>query len=120
LAVFQRCLIVDDSPVFLASASTLLDSQGVKVSACASNSEAALVAAEKSRVDIALVDVELGDEDGLGLARALVERDPNLRVVLISAYEFDDVSELIEGSGAVGFISKTALSRQAINQLLGR
>jgi DNA-binding NarL/FixJ family response regulator len=116
--VTQRCLIVDDSPAFLSSARALLESQGMAVAACASCGEAALVAADRCRPDLALVDVELGDEDGCALVRSLLAQDPALAVVLISAYELDDVAELAAGCGAAGFISKTALGRQAIAELL--
>jgi DNA-binding NarL/FixJ family response regulator len=116
--VFQRCLIVDDSPAFLASARALLESQGVTVSACLSCSEEALAAAARFEFDLALVDVELGGEDGVALARMLSARNPELCVVLISAYGLDDVAELVAGCGAAGFVSKTALGRQAIAELL--
>jgi DNA-binding NarL/FixJ family response regulator len=109
---------VDDSPAFLASARALLESQGVTVSACASSGEEALAMAASGRFDLALIDVELGGEDGVALARLLSTRDPGLRVVLISAYELDDIAELIAGCGAAGFISKASLGRKAIDELL--
>jgi DNA-binding NarL/FixJ family response regulator len=117
--VALTCLIVDDSPAFLSSARALLESQGMTVAACASCGADALAAAERYRPDLALVDIELADEDGCALARSLLEQDAALRVVLISAYELDDVAELAAGCGAAGFISKTALGRPAITELLG-
>ncbi len=116
--VAQRCLIVDDSQAFLSSARALLESQGMAVAACACYGAEALEAAARYGPDLALVDVELGNEDGCALARSLLEQDPALRVVLISAYELDDVADLVAGCGAAGFISKTALGRQAIAELL--
>jgi two-component system, NarL family, nitrate/nitrite response regulator NarL len=117
--VLQRCLIVDDSQAFLASAQALLESQGMSVSSSASCSEEALAAAAGLELDLALIDVELAGEDGFALARSLAAQDPALRIVLISAYELDDVAELVTGCGAAGFISKTELSRRAIAELLG-
>ena len=52
------------------------------------------------------------------LARSLIAQDPTLRVVMVSAYEFEDIAELAAGCGASGFISKIALGRQAIEELL--
>ncbi len=117
--VVDRCLLVDDSPAFLKSARALLHSQGVEVAASASSMEEALAAAARSRFDVALIDVELDGEDGLDLTRELLARDPRLQVILISAYELEDVSDLAAACGAAGFISKTALSRPAIEALLG-
>jgi DNA-binding NarL/FixJ family response regulator len=116
--VVHRCLIVDDSPAFLASARALLASQGVSVVGSAGAGKEALVVAERCRPDVALVDVELAEEDGCAVARSLLAQNPGLAVVLISAYELEDVSELAAACGAAGFISKTALGRRAIAELL--
>jgi two-component system, NarL family, nitrate/nitrite response regulator NarL len=117
--VVQRCLIVDDSQAFLTSARALLESQGMTVAACAVSGEQALALARTIEPDLALVDVELADEDGLALARSLIAQDPALRVVLISAYELEDVAELVGGCGASGFISKIALGKAAIEAMCG-
>lgn len=116
--MLQRCLIVDDSQAFLASARALLESQGMTVSACVSSSEEALAAATRFKFDLALVDVELAGEDGFVLAGSLAAQDPALRIVLISAYELIDIEEPLAASGAAGFITKRALGRQAIAELL--
>jgi DNA-binding NarL/FixJ family response regulator len=115
--VVQRCLIVDDSQAFLSSARALLESQGMIVAGCALSAEEALALAISAKPDLALVDVELADEDGLALARSLLAHHPALCVVLISAYELEDVAELVGGIGASGFISKIALGRAAIEAL---
>ncbi len=114
----QRCLIVDDSQAFLSSARALLESQGMTVAACALSGDEALACAKSANLDVALVDVELAGEDGCVLAQSLIAYDPALRVVLISAYELEDVAELVVGCGASGFISKVALGRPAIEALL--
>jgi CheY-like chemotaxis protein len=116
--VAQRCLIVDDSSAFLSSACALLESQGIQVAACVLSGEEALVVAARSDLDLALIDVELGDEDGLELARALVRQHPALPVVLMSAHELEDVEDLVAGCGAVGFIAKTSFGRSAIEAVL--
>ena len=114
-----RCLIVDDSEEFLASARRLLSSQGLEIVGSASSGAEALGLAETLRPDVALVDVQLGDEDGLEVARRLSKQRPGTRVVLISTHSEDDLSELIDGSAAVGFLPKTALSAAAILELAG-
>jgi DNA-binding NarL/FixJ family response regulator len=116
--VVQRCLIVDDSQAFLSSARALLESQGMTVTACALSGAEALTRAKRDPPQLALVDVELAGEDGFMLARSLIAQDPTLRVILVSAYELDDIAELVVGCGASGFISKIALGRNAIEALL--
>jgi DNA-binding NarL/FixJ family response regulator len=117
--VALRCLIVDDNEAFLTSASRLLESQGLHVVGLASSSDEALLLAEKLEPDVVLVDVQLGDEDGLELTRGLAARDGSLRVVLISTHPENVLGELIYDSPAVGFLPKTALSADAIAEVLG-
>jgi DNA-binding NarL/FixJ family response regulator len=117
--VSLRCVLVDDNEDFLASAARLLEAQGVEVVALASTSDDALRLAETLRPHVALVDIELDHEDGIELAEALAVRAPSTRVVLISAYERDELSDLILDSPAVGFLPKRVLSAAAIENLIG-
>ena len=114
-----RCLLVDDNPEFLASAAQLLASQGVEVVACASTGREAIRVAVDQHPDVALVDVQLGGEDGVEVADRLRELAPNTAVILISTHEHDDVADLVAESAAVGFVAKTALSAQAVRDLVG-
>jgi two-component system, NarL family, nitrate/nitrite response regulator NarL len=114
-----RCVIVDDSEEFLASASRLLGSQGMDVVATASSGEKALKLVRKLLPDVALVDIELGEEDGVELSHVLASRTPSTRIVLISSYEQDDLGDTIARSPAAGFLPKTHLGVKAIVRLLG-
>ena len=115
----MRCIIVDDSEEFLASASRLLGSQGMEVLAVASSGDHALRLANELGPDLALVDIELGEEDGIELSHVLATRAPATRVVLISSYERDELGDLIANSPAAGFLPKTDLGVDAIARLLG-
>jgi DNA-binding NarL/FixJ family response regulator len=114
----MRCLLVDDSPEFLASATRLLESQGFEIVGCASSGAEAVELATTLRPDLALVDIELADEDGIELTHELAQRVPGTRVVLISAYEREDLSDLIGESSAVGFLPKRRLGAAALRLLL--
>ena len=113
-----RCLIVDDNADFLASARRLLSGQGLEIVGCAPSGTEALQVAEKLEPDVVLVDVQLGTEDGIALARQLVGNAPAMRVILISTHSAEDVAELVAESPAVGFLAKTALGADAIAALL--
>ena len=113
-----RCLLIDDSPEFLASAARLLESQGIDVVGCATSTGEALTLVAALEPNLALVDIELGDEDGIALAQQLEVRAPSMRVVLISAHDPADVGELIVESRAAGFLPKSALGADAIATLL--
>jgi two-component system, NarL family, nitrate/nitrite response regulator NarL len=110
-----RCLIVDDSDEFLASAARLLEAQGMSVVGRATSSEEALRRAENLAPDVVLVDVELGDEDGVELAQELEARTPSTRAILISAHEREELRLLTNG---VAFLPKSSLGAAAIEKLI--
>ena len=114
----RRCLIVDDNAGYLSEARDLLQRQGMSIVGVASTGPDALAIAVSGRPDIALVDVDLGAESGLDVARALVACDARVPVILISAYAEKDLRELLDDSPAVGFLPKSVLSRGAIDDLL--
>jgi two-component system, NarL family, nitrate/nitrite response regulator NarL len=115
-----RCLLVDDSEVFLSSARSLLAQQGVTVVGTASESAEALRMAAALRPDVILVDVTLGDENGFDLARRLVESNRGKTVIMISARDESDYADLVEESPAAGFLAKVELSAEGIRRKLAR
>jgi DNA-binding NarL/FixJ family response regulator len=114
------CLIVDNSPEFFEAARQLLADDAITVVGVAATSDQAVNEALALRPDVALVDVNLRSESGLDVAERLAGL-PNggPLVVLISAETGRELAELLEeASGALGFVSKTDLSGDAIRQLL--
>jgi len=113
-----QLLIVDDSDEFLASAARLLETQGLRVVGSATSSAEALRLADELEPDVALVDVELGEEDGVALARELEARRPATRAILISAHDREDLG--LAGDDAVSFLAKADLGAAAIERLSAR
>jgi two-component system nitrate/nitrite response regulator NarL len=112
-----RILIVDDSRHFLKAARGALEQDGISVVGVASTSAEALQLAQELRPDGILVDIDLGDENGLDLARAFAAAEA-APVVLISAYPESELADLIATSPAIGFVSKSQLSASAVSSLL--
>jgi DNA-binding NarL/FixJ family response regulator len=117
--VSLRALLVDDSEEFLASAGRLLESEGIEVVGYAKSGREALDLAVALEPDLALVDIELGEEDGIELTGELQDRAPSTTVVLISAYDREDLTDLIAESRAAGYLPKSSLGAAAISALLG-
>jgi DNA-binding NarL/FixJ family response regulator len=115
------CLIVDDSPPFFEAARQLLADDGVAVVGFAATSDQAVDKALALAPDLALVDIDLGTESGFDVAQRLAGL-PNggPPVVLISAESGSELAELVDASRALGFVSKTDLSGDAIRKLLAR
>jgi DNA-binding NarL/FixJ family response regulator len=115
-----RCLLVDDNVRFLEAARVLLDRQGLDVVGLASTGAEAIRLTQQLRPDVALVDIDLGNESGFDLVRRISEQEslaPS-RLILISTHSEDDFADLIGQSPALGFLSKSELSAAAVEDLL--
>jgi DNA-binding NarL/FixJ family response regulator len=116
-----RCLIIDDSPHFLDAARRLLQQEGIAVVGAGVSGDEAVRLARELRPDVTLIDIDLGVEDGIAVARRLAANDgqPAGKLILISTHGEDDFADLIQGSPAIGFIAKSELSADAIRALTG-
>src|SRR3954469_4692739 len=116
-----RCLIVDDNASFREEMRGLLAEQGLDVVGGAGSAADARRQIADLRPDVALIDINLGGESGLELARQLREQPgqgavPHL--ILISTHDEAEYADLIEASSAVGFLAKIDLSAATIRQML--
>jgi len=115
-----RCLIIDDSAAFLSAARGLLEREGVEVVAAVETVVALPDLVRELAPDVVLVDVDLGADNGLDAVRRLADElgAGGPPAILISTYAERDVTDLVAASPAVGFISKSELSRDALDALL--
>ena len=116
----MRCVIIDDSVDFVDAARGLLERQGITVVGAASNSAEALRFIEALRPDVTLVDIDLGAEKGFAVAEQLHQAPPatSLPVILISTHDEQDLADMITASPALGFVPKSALTADAIRNLV--
>jgi DNA-binding NarL/FixJ family response regulator len=115
LSVTLRCLIVDDDPNFIALARQVLDGDGgVTVVGGAANGAEAIELLQELDPDVVLVDVRLGEESGVALARLIAGSDGSSRVVLISTYSESDLAGVLPEEETIGFVSKVDLSASAL------
>ncbi len=101
----ERILLVEDEPMARESLAEILSSAGYSVVAVGSGSEA-LALPHTPPFELLLTDFLLPDTKGNSLAKALLERWPKLRVLLMSGYTDDEIlrQEILEG--AVNFLQK--------------
>ena len=78
-------LVVDDEVEIREGLELLLNTEGYTTSS-AETGEAGLALLDEKPFDLLLLDVSLPDRNGLDLLREIRRRDPNLAVVLITAY----------------------------------
>jgi NtrC-family two-component system response regulator AlgB len=81
----MRVLIVDDEKNIRTTLAVCLEAAGCQVTAVATG-EAALAAMSQMSFDLAFLDVRLGTQNGIDLLPRLLAENPNLAVVMITAY----------------------------------
>jgi CheY-like chemotaxis protein len=115
----MRCVIVDDNEAFLEVARTLLEQEGLSVAGVASTGTDALRQITSLHPDVVLIDVFLGEESGLDLARRLAEDGHGDGATLILISTRPDLRGLMAASPAAGFLPKAELSAGAIRRIVG-
>lgn len=111
-----RVVIVDDHAVVREGVRQLLDQESdVQVVGQAGTAEDALAVLERTSADVALIDVNLPGMSGLELARAAAARYPQVRVLVVSAYDdYAYVAEALE-LGVGGYLLKTATAKELVD-----
>jgi DNA-binding NarL/FixJ family response regulator len=104
-----RVLLIDDHPVVRLGLRSLLTQHPlVEVIGEAEDSSKALEMVARLEPDVALVDVRLGDANGIDLARQLHRLHPSTRIIILTSY--DDEGFLLEAAqaGVHGYMLKSA------------
>jgi DNA-binding NtrC family response regulator len=98
-------LVVDDESEIREGLGFLLGAEGFEVSA-APDAEAAVKSLEEQPYDLVLLDVNLPGKNGLEFLNDLHRRDPDLPIILITAYGSIDMARAAFKSGAQDYITK--------------
>jgi NarL family two-component system response regulator LiaR len=102
-------LVVDDHAVVREGLRAFLDLQdGIEVAGEAADGEEALAAAERLRPDVVLMDLVMPRLDGVSALRALRERLPGARVIVLTSFLDDDKLLSALRAGAAGYLLKNA------------
>ncbi|MFA5787421.1 MAG: response regulator transcription factor [Actinomycetota bacterium] len=102
-----RILLVDDHPLVRQGLRTFLElEEEFLVVAEAADGEEALRKIPAFRPDVALVDLVMPRMDGEALTRAVNERHPEVRVVVLTSFGDDARVVSCLQAGAVGFLRK--------------
>jgi DNA-binding NarL/FixJ family response regulator len=100
-----KVMLVDDHPIVLSGLSALVQSDdGLHLTATAGTVNQALAMTDQP--DVAVVDLELPDGDGIQLGAALKQRWPDLRVVVLTMHADDQAVMRSLGSGLDGYLLK--------------
>jgi DNA-binding NarL/FixJ family response regulator len=115
----MNVLLIDDHPLILAALRTLVQDLGECVDVVTANTarQARESLAANPEFDIALLDLQLGDDDGFELLVELRSTCPALPIVVVAASEHrDDVMRAID-LGAMGFVPKCSANALLMDAL---
>lgn len=100
-------LVVDDHRTFTDLVRMAIDAQDeLHCVGTAQDAATARAMVEQHRPDIVVMDVRLGDDDGLSLTRELVRRHPLLRVIVLTAEPGPVVLRRAAQAGACALLPK--------------
>jgi DNA-binding NarL/FixJ family response regulator len=102
-----RVLIADDEPLIVAGIRTILGSaDDIEVVAEAADGRAAVEAAVRHRIDVALVDITMPVMDGLSAIEELRRRAPGVRCVVLTSFGAEANVVRALRSETAGFVLK--------------
>lgn len=115
----HKLLIIEDDVAHLSSLYKIFDKMGLEVFVASKASEGLLMLDERGPFSAALTDLMLPDLDGMELLSALKERQPDLEVVMMTA--FGTIERAVEAMrlGAYDFVTKP-LRRAEIEKAVRR
>jgi len=102
-----RVALIDDHPIFIAGLKRLLESnEHYEVKAIANGCKDALSSINFDDIDIALVDINMPGGNGIDLLKAIKQKRPDCRVVMLTIEEDEDTIYKAMKEGAQGYILK--------------
>jgi DNA-binding NarL/FixJ family response regulator len=102
-----RVFIADDHPVFRSGLRKVLEDTGqVTVVGEADDGRQVLLAPNKHRWDILVLDVSLPRVSGIEVLRRLREEMPSLKVLVVSMFPEEQYAARMIAEGALGYVSK--------------
>ena len=102
------CLVADDHPAVVDSLERVLGAAGIDIVATARSGREALAALDTVKPRVALLDVRLGDYDGIELAREILKLSPETAIVLYTASGNRSVLQDALDAGVTGLVLKDA------------
>jgi len=109
-----KVLVADDQEVVREGLASLFEDQDIKIIAEATTGQQAIARTLKHKPDVLLMDVMMQDTDGLDALEKLREKAPQLRVVMMSAYDNPTYVARTVALGAAGFILKDAPAEEFV------
>lgn len=102
-----RVVLADDHPVVRAGIAQIVTADGdIEVVAEAANGREAVTIAVRQQPDVVLMDLRMPELDGVGAIAELATSAPEVRVLVLTTYDTDDLIVGAVEAGAIGYLLK--------------
>jgi len=113
-----RVLVVDDHPIFCQGMADLLNRQSdVVCCGSAGSIPEAQKAIGTGKPDLVLLDLRLGQTDGLEAIKGFKAQFPNLRILVISQFDETLYAERTLRAGALGYVMKEQATEDVLRAI---
>jgi len=110
-----RVVVVDDHTLHRDGTRQILDAYpDLQIIGEASSGELALELITQLHPDVVLMDIRLPGMNGIEVTRRLTRDHPDIRVLMVSAYDEDEYVRGALEAGADGYLSKTAPGKELV------
>ena len=113
-----RVMVVDDQEPFRSATRELVGHlDGFELVAEAASGEEAVEVAQDVNPDLVVMDINMGEMDGIEATARITGAAPSTLVVLVSTYELADLPSTARRSGAAAYLNKDELGGRALRRI---
>ena len=112
---YIRVVLVDDHAIVRSGLKAVLGSaRDIEVVGEANDGKEALAQVSRLNPDVVVMDLTMGEMDGITATKALAERDPAPRVLVLTMHAEEEYLLPVLEAGAAGYLVKSAADRELI------
>ncbi|HSA07058.1 MAG TPA: response regulator [Candidatus Gastranaerophilales bacterium] len=111
-----KVLVIDDSPFIFKAVKKALENSVFDVVDNAGNGKIGLEMYEKYAPDLITLDVTMPIMDGVETAKALVAKNPNVKIIMLSAMGDEALLSQAKEIGVSGFLRKPFKPEELLNK----
>jgi DNA-binding NarL/FixJ family response regulator len=113
-----RILIADDHGVVAEGLKHLVEAEAdMEVVACVADGREAVQLARDAQPDVVLMDLSMPELNGADATRAILQRDPKCRVIVLSMYAQREYVRRALKAGAAGYVVKRSAAKEVVEAI---
>ncbi|TAK84974.1 MAG: response regulator transcription factor [Betaproteobacteria bacterium] len=113
-----KIIIADDHAVVAEGLKHVVEAQAdMEVVALAADGREAVRQARELQPDVVLMDLSMPELNGADAARAILERDPKCRVIVLSMYSEREYVRRALKAGAAGYVVKRSAAKEVVDAI---